>query len=56
MDSEGQGVSGTFSKFFKSLSRGKPIPYEQAKEMARHEDLAVRRKVAARKDVKPEIL
>lgn len=32
------------------------ITYEQSKELARHEDPAVRRALAARQDVKPEIL
>lgn len=33
-----------------------PIKYDKAKELARHEDSKVRRELAARKDLKPEIL
>ena len=33
-----------------------PITYEKAKELARHEDSKVRQELAARKDLKPEIL
>ena len=45
-------LKGLFGGFFKS---GK-IPYDKAKEMARHKDVAVRRELAGREDVKPEIL
>ncbi len=45
-----------FKNLFKGLSRDKSMTYDQAKEMARHEDTAVRRQLAARDDVKPEIL
>ncbi len=40
----------------KNIVGGKPIEYEKAKELARHADPAVRRKLAAREDLKPEIL
>ncbi len=33
-----------------------PITYDKAKELARHEDSEVRRELAARRDLKPEIL
>ena len=32
------------------------LSYEEEKELARHDDITVRRKLAARKDVRPEIL
>ncbi len=43
-------------KTLKTLSEMKPIEYEEAKRLARHEDPEVRRKLAEREDVKPEIL
>lgn len=33
-----------------------PLSYDDAKAMARHEDVQVRRRLAARRDIKPEIL
>ncbi len=47
-----KGLKGLFGGFFKSAE----IPYEKVKEMARHEDVAVRRELAGREDLKPEIL
>jgi len=41
---------------FLSGSEGKELTYEEAKELARHEDPDVRRKLADHKDTKPEIL
>jgi len=47
-----KGLKELLGGMFKS---GK-IPYEKAKEMARHKDVAVRLELAGREDLKPEIL
>ena len=47
-----KGLKELFGGLFKSGE----IPYEKAKEMARHEDVAVRLELARREDLKPEIL
>jgi len=47
-----KGLKELLGGMFKS---GK-IPYEKAKEMARHQDVAVRLELAGREDLKPEIL
>lgn len=38
------------------LKSDRPITYEQARELARHPDSSVRRELAGRDDIKPEIL
>lgn len=40
----------------KGIIARKPLTYDQAKALAAHEDLAVRRELALREDLKPEIL
>ncbi len=49
-------MAGWFKRLFKGGGKDEPPPYEAAKEMARHEKLDVRRDLAVRTDVKPEIL
>ena len=49
-------MAGWFKRLFKGGAKDEPPPYEAVKEMARHEKLDVRRDLAARTDVKPEIL
>ncbi|MFQ5766187.1 MAG: DUF2336 domain-containing protein [Rhodospirillales bacterium] len=49
-------MSGFFKNLFKGGARGKASAYEGAKELARHEDWTVRRELAARPDLRPEIL
>lgn len=51
-------MSKIISKFFHGLSKekGKKVSYEEARELVRHEDKEVRRELAGRDDVKPEIL
>ncbi len=41
---------------FKGAGRNKDVSYDEAKDLARHEDTKVRRELAARNDVKPELL
>lgn len=43
-------------KIMQSLKKDAAMTYERAKELARHEDATVRLELAAREDVKPEIL
>ncbi len=43
-------------KLLGGLFKAGEIPYEKAKEMARHKDVAVRMELARREDLKPEIL
>lgn len=40
----------------KGGARGKAVSYDEAKDLARHEDTEVRRELATRNDVKPELL
>ncbi len=47
---------GLFQRLFKGGAKDEPPSYEAAKKMARHEKLDVRRDLAVRADVKPEIL
>ncbi len=47
-----KGLKNLFGGLFKSGA----IPYEKAKEMARHDDIEVRLELAGREDIKPEIL
>lgn len=47
---------GILKNLFKGLKKDKPISYDEAKELARHENLTVRRELASRRDIKPEIL
>ncbi|NQU61678.1 MAG: DUF2336 domain-containing protein [Rhodospirillales bacterium] len=49
-------MKGLLQRLFKGGTEEKPITYDEAKEMARHEDPGVRGDLAARSDVKPEIL
>ncbi len=49
-------MKGLFKGLFKGEAGDKVPSYEEAKEMARNQDLDVRRGLAARIDVKPEIL
>ncbi|TCS65010.1 DUF2336 domain-containing protein [Varunaivibrio sulfuroxidans] len=42
--------------FLAKLRRRKPLDYDEAKGLARHKDVEIRRKLAARGDIKPEIL
>lgn len=44
------------ANLLKTLSGDTPIGYEDAKRLARHEDPDVRRQLAARQDLRPEIL
>lgn len=47
----------SLSQIVKSLGLfSKPLTYEEEKELARHEDVDVRAKLAARDDIRPEIL
>ena len=46
----------SLKELFGGLFKSGEIPYDKAKEMARHEDVTVRRELAGRQDVKPEIL
>ncbi len=41
---------------FKGAGRNKDVSYDDAKNLARHEDTKIRRELAARNDVKPELL
>ncbi len=43
-------------RFFKRDKPRKPLEYDEAKKLARHEDVAVRSDLAARDDIKAEIL
>ena len=43
-------------KILRALGKKDAITYEKAKELARHEDSDVRLELAARDDIKPEIL
>ncbi|MGB0682689.1 MAG: DUF2336 domain-containing protein [Magnetovibrionaceae bacterium] len=43
-------------KLLKTLSGDEPIPYEESKALAAHDDPEVRAKLAERQDVRPEIL
>ncbi len=47
---------GLFQRLFKGGAKDEPPSYEAAKKMARHEKLDVRRDLAGRADLKPEIL
>jgi uncharacterized protein (DUF2336 family) len=49
-------VVGLFQRLFKGGAKDEPPSYEAAKKMARHEKLDVRRDLAVRADIKPEIL
>lgn len=51
-------MSSIIQKFFKGFSKDKnrKVSYEEARELVRHEDKDVRRELAARDDIKPEIL
>ncbi|OHC75383.1 MAG: hypothetical protein A3G18_05410 [Rhodospirillales bacterium RIFCSPLOWO2_12_FULL_58_28] len=49
-------MAGILKGLFKGLKKDKPISYDEAKELARHENLTVRRELASRRDIKPEIL
>jgi len=43
-------------KILQGLKKDKAMTYERAKELAQHKDVVVRRELAEREDVKPEIL
>jgi len=43
-------------KLLQGFKKNKPLTYEKAKELARHEDVDVRLELARRADVKPELL
>ncbi len=47
---------GILRRLIKGLSGNRPIDYDQTKALARHADPKVRLDLAARTDVKPEIL
>jgi len=49
-------MKGLLQRLFKGGDEDKPITYDEAKEMARDKDTGVRRDLAARSDVTPEIL
>ncbi len=49
-------MTGVIKKLFRAASGNKPITYDEAKKLARHDDPKVRISLAAREDVKPEIL
>ena len=50
-------MKGALSQIANALGVGpKPLMYDEEKLLARHNDVAVRTKLAARKDVRPEIL
>jgi len=49
-------VIGFLKRLFKGLSGNRPIGYDRTKGLARHADPKVRLDLAARTDVKPEIL
>ena len=49
-------MSGLETKVLNPGTVADPLTYEEAKHLARHEDPKVRRALAARNDVKPEIL
>jgi len=51
-------MSGIIRKFFQGVSRDKDkkVSYEEARELVQHEDKDVRRELAGRDDIKPEIL
>lgn len=49
-------MAGWFDRLFKGGAKDAPPSYEAAKDMARDEKLDVRRDLAVRTDVKPEIL
>jgi len=50
-------VSEILDRLMKGVSFGKaPLSYDQEKELAGHQDATVRRKRAARHDIRPEIL
>ena len=53
---EGRPVIGILRRLIKGLSGNRPVDYDQAKALARHADPKVRVDLAARTDVKPEIL
>ena len=45
-----------FKRLVNNLFGGKPLSYDEAKELARHEDTEIRLKLARRRDVRAEIL
>ena len=49
-------MSGLLKRLFKGASEDQTLSYAEAKEMAGNQDIEVRRELAARTDVKPEIL
>lgn len=49
-------MSGLETKVLNPGTVADPLTYEEAKHLARHEDTKVRRALAARKDLRPEIL
>ncbi len=49
-------MKGALKRLLKGLSGNKSMTYEEAKELARHSDRKVRRKLAASEDAKAEIL
>ncbi len=49
-------MSGLETKVINPGTAADPLTYEEAKHLARHEDPKVRRALAARKDLRPEIL
>ncbi len=49
-------MKGIIGRLFGAQSKDQKVTYERAKELARDDDVAVRRKLARRGDLKPEIL
>lgn len=49
-------MAGILKGLLKGLGKNKAITYQEAKELARHKSLDVRRELATRQDIKPEIL
>lgn len=48
--------AGTTSSVARLVNRSEPLSYEQARDLARHADPEVRRQLAGRSDLRPEIL